>query len=348
MALAACGGGGGDDEVTAGSPSNGNGTTPPAATGDVNPGLTGTIYYRPPATYRFQRVDARSGVQADTAGIDNYLHDITFSKDGTRYAYTYWDTVTGYENSDYVSVTIYETATDKKLSTFEFDGYATAFKFSPDNRYLSMKQYPDLVASHTGSSSGLRIVDLADPARPVVVVNHLRSGGTRVVAHDWLPGNRYVALRSDGQLLQGDPTLGSAGDTPNGTLTNPNGLYRINWMQASPDGKKLLLMFGWEDGASFSDIWVANVDGTGVERVTNAIAAADAQWTPDGQHLLISTNAGLFYNANYHNGYCIRWYVAASARNVSEHSAESRHLNVINKYGGEALLSCSAAIQVGR
>ena len=89
-------------------------------------------------------------------------HFVYVSPDGSRYAEAINDSVTGQENSAYMVLSVYETASKKLLTKIQFDGFAASFKFSPDNRFLAAIRYPDLVTQGTLAESGLAILDLAD------------------------------------------------------------------------------------------------------------------------------------------------------------------------------------------
>ena len=240
------------------------------------------------------------------------------SPDGSRDAQAINDSVTGVENSEFMVLEIYETATKKLLTKLEFDGFADKFAFSPDNRFLAAVRYPDLVTQHTLDESGLAILDLADPANPKTVVNFSRTGNEVVFDYDWLPGNRFIYLRGDRTLVTGSALVPGGDEKVGKKLEVPAGLFVSRFINASPDGTQLLLNFNWEDGVSQNDIWVAAIDGSGAQRFSTGKYGQGASWSPDGKYVVVTNDAGYAAQPGASTAYCKRWYAPSTARNVSE------------------------------
>jgi hypothetical protein len=327
-ALVACGGGGGEGH-DGGDGLAQNPDVPTPSVG-VNPGLSGWFAFRPAATNTVYRVDAATGASTLVATAASGQHSLSLSQDGTRYAQTINDSVTGQENSEFMKLQVYETATKTLLFELEFEGYANAFSFSPDNRFLAAIVYPDLQANATLSASGLAIIDLANLAAPVVVVDFMASGGNVVYDFDWLPDNRFVYLRADRTLVGGSALVPGGNLAVLGPLEVPANHFVSRDISASPDGKKILLTYNWADGRSArNDIWIANIDGSGAQRFSDGQHGEASAWSPDSQYVVVSTNAGAYFQAGLSNAYCERWYAPATARNVNEASAEARPVNYL-------------------
>jgi len=324
-ALVGCGGGGGDPAV--------DGSTPPppggGTGGAVNPGLSGSIYLAPVGSLDYLRVDAASGVVAPLARASSNKYGMIMSPDGSRYAQFVHDSVVGQENSEFMTLEVYDTASKALITKLEFDGFANNFKFSPDNRFLAAIRYPDRVSEIDLTESGLAILDLADPANLKTVVNFSRTFKNAVSAYDWLPGNQFVYLRADRAIVKGSALVAGGNETVTGTADVPADLFLSRFINASPDGSQLLLSFFWIDGTTQSDIWITAADGSGSQRYSTGKYSSGASWSPDGKYIVVVNDAGAFSQGGASTAYCRRWYASSSGRNLSETSAEARPVKYI-------------------
>jgi len=333
-AMAGCGGGGGGDPAVDAPPPAGGGK-------GVNPGLTGSFFMAPVASQEILRVDAATGASTPLVTAATNKHKLYVSPDGSRYAQVLHDSVTGQENSEFMVLEVYETATKKKLLEIEFDGYADSFRFSPDSRFLAAVRYPDRLADINLLESGLAILDLADPANPKTVVNFSRTGQDVVYDYDWLPNGQFVYLRGDLGIVTGSALVAGGAETVKGKVQAPAGFFVARAINASPDGTQLLFNFTWEDGTSKSDIWVGAADGSGVQRFSTNNYGQGASWSPDGQYIVATTDAGFASQAGASTAYCKRWYAPATARNVSELTDGTRLVQYLEN-GKAAEMPCRA------
>lgn len=140
------------------------------------------------------------------------------------------------------------------------------------------------------SPDGTRIVygKCGDAACDVVVMK-ADGSGERVVAANGFPGawspdgNQIAFGRSDEVFIV---NADGSGET-NLTNTASSWEFPHDW---SPDGTRIL--FGSNrDGADNPELYVMNVDGTGVVRLTdNPAVDARARWSPDGQRIVFASD----------------------------------------------------------
>jgi len=334
------GGGGGGDPVV----------SPPPAGGDLNPGLTGTFVHNPAGTQAYERVDARTGVTTAMLNLSAkpQLASATVSPDGSRYALWWPDSVTGVENSEFVTVEIYDSASKQRLFTFDFDGYAEKLRFSRDNAFLSMTFRSNFLASQTFSDGGLAIVDLRTEGQSRWSVKFINTGNATVLTHDWLPDNRYIYLRADRQLVTGNAAVVNGAEQITGAVSPPAGYLPNATLNASPDGTQLLVGLGWrEEPLQKFDVWVANVNGNNLQRFSNGKLGEQASWSPDGKYIVMRTNAGSAHQGGGGVAYCERWYAPSTARDVNENGAGARPLLRVAPNGTTEKMPCTTPLAYG-
>jgi len=151
----------------------------------------------------------------------------------------------------------------------QFDGW------SPDGTRVALLRFPvntDVVTSHIANADGTGDV--------------LVSNGIVNWAPDWL---------HRGTVLENQITVSNADGSGQHTVGIPAFALFGPWW--SPDGKKVA--FGLtETQTALADIYVANLDGTGLVNVTNTPLVSEefASWSPDGLRLAITgenRNTGL-------------------------------------------------------
>ncbi|HEX2241440.1 MAG TPA: hypothetical protein VHJ82_09905 [Actinomycetota bacterium] len=112
----------------------------------------------------------------------------------------------------------------------------------------------------------------------------------------WSPSGDWIAYMRDGSIALISPD-GSKTRLLVNQLELGQGLYDPEW---SPDGRKLLFATAAPDTfeipllpcACDSDVWVVNVDGSGLRNLTAKSDAHEyaAAWSPDGRRIVFTSN----------------------------------------------------------
>src|SRR5438445_6472347 len=101
----------------------------------------------------------------------------------------------------------------------------------------------------------------------------------------WISAGLIVAAASLGFWYLGK---GKAAVSKDGLINLTNNLAEDNYPVSSPDGKKIVFTSN-RDGNS--NIYVMNIDGSGVTRLTNVPAEEQApSWSPDGSKIVFEYN----------------------------------------------------------
>ena len=304
--IAACGGGSG----------GGGGSSPGTGGGGGNPAPAQTV-----PTYRNTTLPGRMVVNGNPANgglqhiFDQVMFDLrtgqkvvlprgtidpdhlVFNADGNRGTLLRWDAdFQQTELSFFDPVSLAATAAALKISS----QMTRAPQLSPDGKFI-LAFWNNSAAGEIITEQKLTIFDASSGA---VVKRGSRLNSSSIVharPAAWLPDGRYVYFVRN-SLYVSSPT--SADDTLIAQLNLPvNGLDTLTQgdISVSPDGSRLA--FNWtepRDGGieNDSNLWVANVDGTGLRRLTTAPdpnSALDFRhgsptWSPDGKWV-----AGILY-----------------------------------------------------
>jgi hypothetical protein len=160
-------------------------------------------------------------------------------------------------------------------------------------------------------------------------------------AFTWLPDNRYLRITQQGAISTG-ALDGPETETPSGQLDLPPHHYLIDaWANRQGDRLALRIQNDIEPSPD-SDIWVSNLDGSGLERVTTTKMSYAAHWSPDGRYLAFDVDTGFFCTGMGCMGSCELWYVPAEARNVTALPAAQDALafQVSDRNGDKRQLGC--------
>ena len=304
--IAACGGGSG----------GGGGSSPGTGGGGGNPAPAQTV-----PTYRNTTLPGRMVVNGNPANgglqhiFDQVMFDLrtgqkvvlprgtidpdhlVFNADGNRGTLLRWDAdFVQTELSFFDPASLAATAAALKISS----QMTRAPQLSPDGKFI-LAFWNNSAAGEIITEQKLTIFDASSGA---VVKRGSRLNSSSIVhgrPAAWLPDGRYVYFVRN-SLYVSSPT--SADDTLIAQLSLPaNELDTITQgdIAVSPDGSRLA--FNWtepRDGGieNDSNLWVANVDGTGLRRLTTAPdpnSALDFRhgsptWSPDGKWV-----AGILY-----------------------------------------------------
>lgn len=229
--------------------------------------------------------------------VTSEAHDVHPTPDGSRFA-------SALPTAAATRLTIVDTESLRTLFEVHSDEYVLTPLPSPTapNMLLGLAR----PFSNTTSGGYVVLYDLS------AVREVSRSLGLTGVA--WLPDGRWLGLSGDGTL-----TAHAIDGTAEriGGLTLPSGT-RVAHFAVNAQGTRLAI--GLVTGAERSgdrDIWVADIDGSHLERFTQTTQSSRAWWSPDGNHLAFESDpdtCGLSTDC-FHSS-CVVYVAAASARNV--------------------------------
>lgn len=158
----------------------------------------------------------------------------------------------------------------------------------------------------------------------------------------WMPDGRFMLISiKTGRMriasLDGGP------DTVVGQLTPPAD-RQMGAFAVSPTGREFIMKMPRRNAVPReADLWIANIDGSRLERLTEAKAIGSARWSPDGRYVAYTVDTGHFCStAGYCAGSCDQWYTPATLRRVRGFKGEpgSAAFQVNNRQGQRQELGC--------
>ena len=292
LLIAGCGGGGGSDDAST-APANGN--SPPEVTtyGDTNlPGRLLVTTSGPASLY-----DLRTGQPLTYPTPSDTGHNWTVTTGGAALS-----RLTSLGNDTFSIDLVSSSDWSRVGGPTIIRGKIVPPKASPDGKYLlTFWQAPD---DAVNDPNPLTVFDVATGK---VVKRSSRMSTEYVLGHPaaWLPDGRYIYLAGR-NLYASTPTsqteeLLATYDLPDNSVFE-DGRYTAAGadLVVSPDGKNIA--FEWSvrraNGVRDLHVWVANVDGSGLHRLTEVQDLDDAlsyaygkpTWSPDGKWV----GAGLY------------------------------------------------------
>jgi TolB protein len=167
--------------------------------------------------------------------------------------------------------------------------------FSPDSRQIALTRWP------TRYNEGAASVHVADPATGAVLARVSPEEGTAVN----LPGSCWNAAtnRIVFSLETDDP------DWPHAAAPDGTGLQRLVALEGrvaiepsfSPDGQRVVFEVSPFDAEGDGSIYLANVDGTGLRRLTRNADDRQPNWSPTGDRIVFQRLKGEVWD-----GYTVR------------------------------------------
>jgi hypothetical protein len=315
VAIAGCGGGG-----EAGPP-----PAPPPIADTPAPapptGLSGRLWHN---NYALDFLDGTqiaspSGALPSVASAHDYA---TPWPDGSQFVYTEWNVHDDY--SDLVVVDLASGMTRYRLNTA---GFLRNEQPSP----VSKDRVMATIGEDSVSPADTIFIDL-----PTMAVLRRFSADAPVT---WLPDGRYLRVLADGTMRAGEVT--GVEQTVGRIEPPPSHSVRALWVNRQ--GTKIAMRL-LHDGSltDETDIWLADMDGSRLERLTSTKMSAYAHWSPDGRHIAFDVDTGHFCTYGGCIGTCELWVVPATARNVTALPAagDALRFRVKNRHGSEYALGC--------
>lgn len=280
FALAAAAGCGGDDPADPAAPAGAPGADPesgpaPASTPTRGAQQPGGIVWK---TYnRVSGMETFSLEGEPWRRVSPKLSDLAPTFDGKRYAYARplhspnipFEQAPAFDNQTEVGVV--ETESGQTIHQVTLTANISRARPSPVNPALVLA-----FAAPFGSQRGVLEWIVIDVAQQKIVTRFPGWGWAT-----WLPDGSYMQLLPDGKLR-----VGSADSTgaPFGALAVPPGAVVGDRFSVNPQGTRIAVPI--YTGAGNVDIYVANLDGSKLERFTKTGMSSYGIWSPDGGHLL--------------------------------------------------------------
>ncbi len=233
---------------------------------------------------------------------------------------------------DYTDLSVYNTGTSNLIFKDSLDGYVRNVKPSPVSKQIVMFTWgkdmlddPVYIFYDLAAKKVLKAITVND-----ALIN-------------WLPDGNYMRITPAGAIYKGTIVLGEQ-EQAIGQLTIP--FDRKPWdLWVNPQGTQIivqLVVLSIDRKISDSDLWIANLDGTNLERVTRTNMTHSAIWSPDGQHIAFDRDTGMYCGGWYCAGSCSLWYVPFTAREVVAVPAakDAEVFTVKNRQGDSRGLGC--------
>jgi len=323
LALSACGGGGGGGD-------DGNGTDPNPPTndddddqGNGDAGPTGSIWHNNYALDLYSGTSRSALDGTPTQHIDAYVGTVPWF-DGSQYI------TSDYEPYDHTEVNVHDASDGSVRYTAFFDNLVDRFRPSPADPHIIMLRWgEDSVSPWWTAIVDMSTIEVLQKFEPTGLFN-------------WRPDGRYIRMLPDGRLMTAEI---NGTETQIGTLTPPTD-WEPAGLRVSPDGTRLAIPMAHYE-ASYDDydewdVWVADIDGSHLERYSASKVGFNPQWSPDGRYLALEFDTGTLCNGGTCLGGCDLMYADADARGVTGldalHDAEA--FEVTDEDGDTTTLGC--------
>lgn len=292
--LAACGGGGGADAPA----------DPPAST-PVAPQVPPPSSAQPAGALWHDNyaLDSWDGVQIASldglapANVTNKKLALTPWPDGRQYVMTEWNVAGGYTD-----LSVVDRASGASLYALRADGYLRGALPSPTDKKLVK------VVQGAGSTSEFTefILDL-----------DTRRARRQIALQDWfawMPDGRFLLVNPEAGTIR-IGSVDSSDEVPIGQFRLPQD-RRMGPVWVSPTGKQFVVRLPHVSATGESDLWIANVDGSGLEQLTDSKRSFEALWSPDGRYIAYDTDSGRACTGTVCSGTCQLWYTTPEQRKV--------------------------------
>jgi hypothetical protein len=244
-------------------------------------------------------------------------------RDGTQYITSDWSG----SRENHSTIDVFETASNNLIHHGEFDGYVKSSEPSPVDKKLAMVFWS---ADYDADEEWV-VVDVDK----MEVVAHT---GAKFV--DWMPDGRLMRIANDGTIRVGE--VGTQGQE-SGHLQIPNG-YVLGPVWVNHQATKIAVQLKHPvEPIGEVDIWVANIDGSGLEQFTQSKMSYEARWSPEGSYLAYNFDTGYACIGSNCMGICKTWYAPVTARGVTGllESANERQFRIMSgRHHYEQILNC--------
>ncbi|HEY0955305.1 MAG TPA: hypothetical protein VGE36_11140 [Roseateles sp.] len=326
LLLSGCGGGGGDGGSSPPPAQGGGGTTPPPVAPTA---AVGSVWHS----------DADIGdtqgtfvTRLDTGASTRVLAErwAVPSADGSRLlrrAYTSQGST-----GDETRITVNRASDGQLLTDLVVDGYAGDLTPSPQNADLVM-------APWAPSINGQRNTVVYDLAQRKLL--YATQAAAKPDALSWLPDGAVLRVTATGEISKLVP---GGQEQRLGTVAWPEA-RTLQAVYASPDGSKALVQLAAlraTGTVSGVDLWMVNVDGSGLRRFTKNDLIANALWSQDGKHVAFTKDTGVNCTEATCQGSCSVWYAEAGASDVVAVAAsqDAKQFAVKRINGTDKTLNC--------
>jgi hypothetical protein len=204
---------------------------------------------------------------------------------------------------------VYEFSKTKQLSSVPdpkplYEGFSD-FKYrqiylSPDSRCMAaIYTDPDEV---NPTVYGLVVLDFQNQADVIkltpVKIQSISLQKRKLIGFDWLPNGEYIYAYSDGELVRGSCTNRAQAIKTVGRIRPPTTYDLIGGgrptFSISPDGTKILVTLVGDailkdeiTKPNVSDVWVTDITGGNMQRVTVGDKTGLPMWSPDGKYIVL-------------------------------------------------------------
>jgi hypothetical protein len=299
---------------------------PPGATAAPQ-GVSGTLWHN---NYL---IAGQSGVQLatlnggpSTSVTHNREHDVYVWPDGGQYMVASVNVRYGHTD-----ITVIDRASGKTAHQGRLTGRMHGASPSPaDKRLVQVSQ-----TYETLGPADEYILDLTTLKR------------LRTIADDdqfaWLPDGRFMLIsRITGSMRIG--SLGSTAEMVVGRLQLPED-RAMGDFSVSPNGRQLMMVLPRRAAVPReSNLWIANIDGSSLEQLTDVKAFGGARWSPDGRYVTYKVDTGhACSTAGFCAGSCDQYYTPVELRKVKGQDGQpgSRNFMITGRFGKPEPLGCS-------
>ena len=224
--------------------------------------------------------------------------------DGRQYVTTEWNVA-----GAYTDVTVVDRTSGATLHALRVDGYVRGALPSPADKKL----VKIIVGASSTSSFSELILDL-----------DTRQARRQIAAEDWfawMPDGRFLLVNPDAGTIKVG-SVDSADTTTLGQFRLPQD-RRMGPIWVSPNGKQFVVRLPHATAMGEADLWIANIDGSALEQLTDSKMSFEAQWSPDGRLIAYDTDSSRACTGTVCGGTCQLWYTTPDLRKVRGQSGQA-------------------------